>query len=159
MAGPPGPRGFKGEVGRDGARGEKGVAGAPGSRGSKGETGASTVQRNWKQCAWKKQDGRDIGLLKVSLVFIKGLGNKQHEKVSQIGGTELFESSRHRLVSSFLYIKNSILAYITPRYCLLLQSVPSERALRIELQKLQSALMEITIVFHVVSVVEGLPVY
>ena len=75
VAGAPGPRGFKGQVGRDGAKGEKGVAGAPGPRGSKGETGANTFQRNWKQCVWKKNDGRDIGLLKVSLVFIKGLGN------------------------------------------------------------------------------------
>ena len=132
VAGPPGPRGFKGQVGRDGAKGDKGVAGTPGSRGGKGETGASskdTVHKNWKQCVWKKGDGRDIGLIKVSLVFTQCLGNKQHENVSQIRGTELFESSRHRLVSSFLYIKNPILAYITPRYCLLLQSVPSEKSI------------------------------
>ena len=79
MAGPPGPRGFKGKVGRDGAKGEKGVAGSPGPQGGKGETGASgknTVQTNWKQCVWKKEDSRDIGLIKVSLVFIiEGLGN------------------------------------------------------------------------------------
>ena len=79
VAGPPGPRGFKGQVGRDGAKGDKGVAGSPGPRGGKGETGASgknTVQKNWKQCAWKKHDRRDIGLIKVSLVFIiEGLGN------------------------------------------------------------------------------------
>ena len=96
VAGPPGPRGFKGDVGRDGAKGDKGVAGSSGPRGDKGETGASgkdTVQKNWKQCAWKKSDGRDIGLIKVSLVFIKCLDNKQHENVSQIGGTELFDSS------------------------------------------------------------------
>ena len=90
VAGPPGPRGFKGEVGRDGTKGDKGVAGSPGPRGGKGETGASgknTVQKNWKQCAWKKHDGRDIGLIKVRLVFIQCLGNKQHENVLQIGGT------------------------------------------------------------------------
>ena len=79
VAGPPGPRGFKGQVGRDGAKGEKGVAGSPGPRGSKGEAGASgknTVHKNWKQCVWKKDDSRDIGLIKVSLVFIiEGLGN------------------------------------------------------------------------------------
>ena len=78
VAGHPGPRGFKGEVGRDGAKGEKGVAGSPGPRGGKGKTEASgknIVQKNWKQCVWKKNDNRDIGLIKVSLVFIEGLGN------------------------------------------------------------------------------------
>ena len=60
LAGPPGLCGFKGEIGRDGAKGDKGVAGAPGPF-------ASTFQKNWKQCAWKKSDGRDIGLIKVSL--------------------------------------------------------------------------------------------
>ena len=91
MAGPPGPRGFKG---RDGVKGEKGVTGAPGTRGGKGETGASgkdTVRKNWKQCVWKKSDGRNVGLIMVSLVFNQCLGNKQHENVSQIGSTELFE--------------------------------------------------------------------
>ena len=117
VAGPLGPRGFKGEIGRDGAKGDKGVAGIPGPPGGKGETGASgnnTVQKNWKQCVWKKTDGRDIGLIKVNFVFIHCLGNKQHENVSQIGGTELFESSPHRLVSSFSCIKNPFLGYITP---------------------------------------------
>ena len=44
------------------------MAGAPGSRGAKGEMGASgtdTDHRNWKQCAWKTNDDRDIGLIKV----------------------------------------------------------------------------------------------
>ena len=44
------------------------MAGTPGSRGEKGEMGASgtdTDHRNWKQCAWKTNDGRDIGLIKV----------------------------------------------------------------------------------------------
>ena len=110
VAGPPGPRGFKGQVGRDGAKGEKGVAGTPGPRGGKGETGATskdTVHNNWKQCAWKKSEGRDTGLIKVSLVFIQSLGNKQHENVSQIGGTELFESSRHRFSVFFLIHQKS----------------------------------------------------
>ena len=64
VAGPPGSRGFKGEAG------EKGVAGPSGPRGFKGEAGpvgkVAAEQRNWKQCAWKKDDGRDIGLIKVS---------------------------------------------------------------------------------------------
>ena len=64
MVGPSGPRGFKGEAG------ETGVAGPPGPRGIKGEAGpagkVAAEQRNWKQCAWKKEDGKDIGLIKVS---------------------------------------------------------------------------------------------
>ena len=64
VAGPPGPRGFKGE------EGEKGVSGPPGPRGIKGEEGTvgkvAAEQRNWKQCAWKEDDSRDIGLIKVS---------------------------------------------------------------------------------------------
>ena len=103
VAGPPGPRGFKGEVGRDGAKGEKGAAGTPGPRGGKGETGASgrnAVQKNWKQCVWKNNDGRNIGLIKVSLVFIiEGLGNTARTCRSQFGSTELFKSSCNRSVT------------------------------------------------------------
>ena len=63
-----GHNGLPGRDGRDGAKGEKGVAGPPGSRGEKGEMGASgtnTDHRNWKQCAWKSHDTRDIGLIKA----------------------------------------------------------------------------------------------
>ena len=63
-----GHNGSPGRDGRDGAKGKKGVAGAPGSRGAKGEMGASgtdTDHRNWKQCAWKSHDTRDIGLIKA----------------------------------------------------------------------------------------------
>ena len=63
-----GHNGLPGRDGRDGAKGAMGVAGPPGPRGIKGEAGPSgrdTYHRNWKQCAWKKDDSRDIGLLKV----------------------------------------------------------------------------------------------
>ena len=63
-----GHNGSPGRDGRDGAKGEKGVAGPSGPRGEKGEMGASgtrTDHRNWKQCAWKTNDDRDIGLIKV----------------------------------------------------------------------------------------------
>ena len=63
-----GHNGLPGRDGRDGAKGEKGVAGTPGSRGEKGEMGANgtdTDHRNWKQCAWKSGDSRDIGLIKA----------------------------------------------------------------------------------------------
>ena len=61
-----GHNGLPGRDGREGAKGEKGVAGPPGPRGFKGEAGiVAAEQRNWKQCAWQKGDGRDIGLIKV----------------------------------------------------------------------------------------------
>ena len=44
-------------VGPQGPRGEKGDAGENG-------TDADHL-RNWKQCAWKSVDDRDIGLVKV----------------------------------------------------------------------------------------------
>ena len=73
MGGIPGRNGYNGlpgRDGRDGAKGDKGVAGPIGSRGVKGEVGqngADADHRNWKQCAWKGGDGRDGGLIKVSV--------------------------------------------------------------------------------------------
>ena len=65
-----GHNGLPGRDGRDGAKGEKGVAGPPGPRGIKEEPGpvgkVAAEQRNWKQCAWKKEESKDIGLIKVS---------------------------------------------------------------------------------------------
>ena len=31
----------------------------------RGPSGTDTDHRNWKQCAWRYYDGRDIGLIKV----------------------------------------------------------------------------------------------
>jgi len=65
MTGPPGPRGVKGE---------NGMTGKPGLRGIKGEmgpNGTDTDHRNWKQCVWKKADGRDIGLIQVCIKLRK----------------------------------------------------------------------------------------
>ena len=67
-----GRNGLPGRDGRDAAKGDKGVAGPPGPRGVKGEvgpSGADTDHRNWKQCAWKVYDSREIGLVKVSEIF------------------------------------------------------------------------------------------
>ena len=64
-----GHNGLPGRDGRDDAKGEKGVAGTPGSRGEReemGSSGADTDHRNWKQCAWKNSDNRDIGLKKLA---------------------------------------------------------------------------------------------
>ena len=53
--------------GLDGAKGEKGVAAPPRPRGIKGQAGKiAAEERNWKQCAWKKTNGRDVGLIQVS---------------------------------------------------------------------------------------------
>ena len=67
-----GHNGLPGRDGRDGAKGDKGVAGTPGPRGVKGDVGPSgtdTDHRNWKQCVWRSQDGRDIGLIKVCQIY------------------------------------------------------------------------------------------
>jgi len=42
-----------------------GSTGSRGQKGDEGENGADADHRNWKQCAWKSADGRDIGLIKV----------------------------------------------------------------------------------------------
>ena len=62
-----GHNGLPGQDGRGGAKGEKEVAAPPGPRGIKGQAGKiADEERNWKQCAWKKADGRDVGLIQVS---------------------------------------------------------------------------------------------
>ena len=71
-----GHNGLPGRDGRDGAKGDKGMIGSTGSRGQKGDAGkngADAGHRNWKQCAWKKDDGRDFGLIKVfiNISFIR----------------------------------------------------------------------------------------
>ena len=71
-----GHNGLPGRDGRDGAKGDKGMIGSTGPRGQKGdagENGADADHRNWKQCAWKSHDLRDIGLIKVSIYvcFVK----------------------------------------------------------------------------------------
>ncbi|KAJ7326113.1 hypothetical protein OS493_027964 [Desmophyllum pertusum] len=67
-AGPPGSNGINGynglpgRDGRDGAKGDKGVA----VKGEVGPKGADADHKNWRQCAWKGEDNRDNGLIKVS---------------------------------------------------------------------------------------------
>ena len=54
--------------GHNGLPGRDGRDGSPGPRGVKGESGPSgkdTDHRNWKQCVWRSEDSRDIGLIKV----------------------------------------------------------------------------------------------
>ena len=64
--GPPGDKGPVGVKGEDGAKGEPGVQGPPGK---KWELSPMPL-KNWKECAWKSlNDGKDIGLIKVSRAF------------------------------------------------------------------------------------------
>lgn len=63
--GPPGLKGPQGPSGPSGSPGSKGDVGARGSQGSPGIQGPpGSSGRNWKQCAFKKEDFRDIGLIK-----------------------------------------------------------------------------------------------
>ena len=48
--------GAPGAPGRDGAKGDKGDIGTP----------RLASHMNWKECAWKKEDGTDSGLIYVS---------------------------------------------------------------------------------------------
>ncbi|PFX29261.1 collagen triple helix repeat-containing protein 1-like, partial [Stylophora pistillata] len=69
--GAPGMMGIKGDKGNEGSHGSsgppgmKGVKGELGPKGEKGESVNSAVsQTNWKQCVWKKDDGRESGKIK-----------------------------------------------------------------------------------------------
>jgi hypothetical protein len=47
------------------------MPGSPGAVGAKGEPGeresddVDLVKSNWKQCVWKRNDGKDTGLIQV----------------------------------------------------------------------------------------------
>ncbi|XP_068724626.1 collagen triple helix repeat-containing protein 1-like isoform X2 [Montipora capricornis] len=58
--------GHPGVPGRDGRDGAKGDLGSPGQKGSPGKsydcaTPALSSHMNWKECTWKKEDGKDSG--------------------------------------------------------------------------------------------------
>lgn len=66
MVGIKGDQGDLGSRGSSGPPGIKGVKGEQGPRGEKGESVNSAMsQTNWKQCVWKKDDGRESGMIKV----------------------------------------------------------------------------------------------
>ena len=57
--------------GKKGAKGEPGNPGSSGQKGERGDKGDSGTPRlashmNWKECAWKKGDDKDSGLIYVS---------------------------------------------------------------------------------------------
>jgi len=61
----PGLPGIPGLNGRDGTKGDQGPPGEQGPPGASGEQTTQAMQKNWKQCAWRKGDGRDTGLIRV----------------------------------------------------------------------------------------------
>ena len=66
-----GTQGARGADGKKGAKGEPGIQGSAGRKGERGDKGDSGTRRlashmNWKECAWKKEDGKDSGLINVS---------------------------------------------------------------------------------------------
>ena len=63
-----GPPGAEGKKGAKGEPGIQGPAGQKGQRGDKGESGTPRLSShmNWKECTWKKVDGRDSGEIYVS---------------------------------------------------------------------------------------------
>ena len=66
-----GTQGPRGADGKKGAKGEPGIQGSAGQKGQRGDKGDSLTPRlashtNWKECAWKKADGKDSGLIYVS---------------------------------------------------------------------------------------------
>ncbi|CAH3193295.1 unnamed protein product [Porites evermanni] len=63
-----GTQGPRGADGKKGAKGEPGIQGSAGQKGERGDKGDSVTPRlashtNWKECAWKKADGKDSGLI------------------------------------------------------------------------------------------------
>ena len=70
-SGKTGTQGARGADGKKGAKGEPGIQGSAGRKGERGDKGDSGTPRlashmNWKECAWKKADGTDSGLIYVS---------------------------------------------------------------------------------------------
>ena len=69
--GPQGPAGVEGKKGDKGESGDQGPAGQKGQRGEKGESGNPgslqlSLHMNWKECTWKKEDGKDSGVIQAS---------------------------------------------------------------------------------------------
>ncbi|CAB3995490.1 Hypothetical predicted protein [Paramuricea clavata] len=73
-AGIPGIPGIPGNPGRDGIPGSRGPAGAKGEPGERGDDYVDLVKSNWKQCVWKRGDGKDTGLIQ-NCIFNKKYDN------------------------------------------------------------------------------------
>ncbi|CAB3979696.1 Hypothetical predicted protein [Paramuricea clavata] len=59
----PGIPGIPGNPERDGLPGSRGLAGAKGEPGERGDDDVDLGKSNWKQCVWKRNDGKDTGLI------------------------------------------------------------------------------------------------
>ena len=59
-----------GNPGRDGTPGSPGTSGAKGEPGEKGNDYIGLGKSNWKQCVWRKDDGKNIGLIQVCTINI-----------------------------------------------------------------------------------------
>ena len=70
----PGIPGVPGNPGRDGLPGSSGSAGAKGEPGETGNDYVDLLKSNWKQCVWKRDDGKDTGLIQ-NCDFIKKYDN------------------------------------------------------------------------------------
>ena len=69
--GTPGIPGVPGIPGRQGRHGKKGDVGPRGEKGEPGDSSENKLMKsNWKQRAWKREDGKDHGLIQVHLCFI-----------------------------------------------------------------------------------------
>ena len=69
-AGPQGPPGLQGNMGSQGEPGVQGPTGQKGQRGEKGESGNAgpsqvSSHMNWKECTWKREDYKDLGVIQV----------------------------------------------------------------------------------------------
>ncbi|CAB3995494.1 Hypothetical predicted protein [Paramuricea clavata] len=73
-AGIPGIPGIPGNPGRDGIPGSRGPAGGKGEPGERRDDYVDLVKSNWKQCVWKRNDGKDTGLIQ-NCIFIKKYDN------------------------------------------------------------------------------------
>ena len=71
--GPPGDQGKKGTKGKPGIQGSSGQKGERGEKGESGNSGTSQLSShmNWKECAWKKGDDKDSGVIQVSVTRVK----------------------------------------------------------------------------------------
>lgn len=74
-----GPQGSPGVNGREGDKGNPGAHGPPGQKGERGESGRPGSPglmpvKNWKECAWNTDDGKDNGLIK-DCVFTKNFSD------------------------------------------------------------------------------------
>ncbi|XP_046846364.1 collagen triple helix repeat-containing protein 1-like [Xenia sp. Carnegie-2017] len=71
----PGVPGVPGSAGRDGLKGDVGSKGEKGERGNPGPPLKNDmIFSSWKQCAWKRGDGKDHGLIQ-NCVFTKKFDN------------------------------------------------------------------------------------